>query len=275
MIDIISRGEWGARCRAGFGSAPLPAHEVWLHHSATRSPGPQASLGQDIAAVRVLEQIGQQRFGGGISYTFVVAESGRIFEGHDVARRGAHTKGHNTQGRAIVLLGNYQDYEPSPAQLAAVAALLRHGHGEGWWTAPQLNGGHRDASGASTACPGNRAHAHIPAINRAAAAAKENEMDADQARKLDEIHDEITKRLPNRRGPRGAGIPGGGEDTVLGYAGNADGFGYRSEGLLQQVLRRLDEVTARLDQVLGDEDVRRVPLYPATTADTERPATGQ
>lgn len=166
-MNIISRSEWGARYARGFRAAPLPAARLWLHHSVTAAPPVNATLEQDAAAVRTLERIGQDRFGGGISYTFAVTPSGRVLEGHGVDRQGAHTGGQNTTSRAICLVGNYDTARPPEAMLDAVAALVTHGHRQGWWP-PQLTGGHRDAPGASTACPGRHAHALIGEINRRA-----------------------------------------------------------------------------------------------------------
>lgn len=167
-MDIISRDEWGARYDRGFGPAPLPAREVWLHHSVTAAPDLVPPFDDDAAAIRTLEEIGERRFGGGISYTFAVTPVGRVYEGHGVDREGAHTRVHNSVGRAIVLVGDYEATEPTDAQLHAVAALLRHGRGRGWWIASPLAGGHRDVPGASTECPGSHAYAAIPAINRLA-----------------------------------------------------------------------------------------------------------
>lgn len=171
MQRVIPRAEWGARYAAGFGPAPLPATEVWLHHSAT------TPLADDHATVRQLEQIGQDRFGGGISYTFLITPAGRVFEGHGVGRRGAHTRGHNTQGRAICLAGNYETSPVTQPQIDAVRWLLAHGHGQRWWTAPRLTGGHRDVS--PTACPGQRAYDLIPLLNTV-----EDDMDAVQDARL-------------------------------------------------------------------------------------------
>lgn len=173
MQRVIPRAEWGARYDAGFGPAPVPATEVWLHHSAT-VPSPD-----DVMTVRQLEQIGQDRFGGGISYTFVVTPSGRIFEGHGVGRRGAHTAGHNTQGRAICLAGNYEITPVTDAQLDAIRWLLRHGRDQRWWTAARLTGGHRDVS--QTLCPGQRAYDLIPLIN---STVEDEDMDAAQDARL-------------------------------------------------------------------------------------------
>jgi N-acetylmuramoyl-L-alanine amidase-like protein len=193
-VEIITRAQWRAEHAAGFGPAPMPAREVWLHHSATSAGAPGSSLAIDILSVRLLETIGQQRFGGGISYTFAVTPSGRVFEGTGPARLGSHTRGHNTIGRAIVLVGNYDLHEPAPGQLHAVAQLLTFGHAQGWWIRPALDGGHRDASGASTDCPGRFAEAHVRDINRDAAgqgagpAREEPDLTDDERRMLTELH---------------------------------------------------------------------------------------
>lgn len=169
-MRIIPRSEWGARHPAGFAAAPLPATRLYLHHSVTIAPDLVQPFDDDYAAIRALEDIGHRKFGGGISYTFAVTPAGLIFEGHGIGRRGAHTKGFNTTGRAICLVGNYETDRPSPAMVDAVVWLVRHGHAQGWWDEPRLDGGHRDAPGASTACPGRHAYALIGDINLRASA---------------------------------------------------------------------------------------------------------
>lgn len=182
MVQIISRARWGARHERGFRDAPLPADEVWLHHSVTIAPdlewldADRDGVDDDEErAMRTLEDIGQQRFGGGISYTFAIPPSGRVYEGHGVDRQGAHTGGRNHIARAIVLVGDYSNRAPTQAQQNAVAALLWHGKTAGWWRAARLTGGHRNAPGASTACPGDRAQAAIPRINQLAASGPSEE----------------------------------------------------------------------------------------------------
>jgi len=159
---IISRKTWGARHAAGFGPAPR-ATELWLHHSVT--PPPADDEAAERAAMRRLEDIGQDRFGGGISYSFAVAPSGRVYEGTGGLRKGAHTAGRNTVARAIVLIGDHTRVRPSEPQLWSVAGLVRFGRASGWWSVDRLSGGHRDAPGAATACPGNAAYSLIPVIN--------------------------------------------------------------------------------------------------------------
>ncbi|TWE22857.1 N-acetylmuramoyl-L-alanine amidase [Prauserella muralis] len=173
-VQIIPRARWGARHDNGFTAAPLPAEEVWLHHSVTLAPDIQwidadrdGVDDDEERAMRTLEGIGEDRFGGGISYTFLIPPSGRIYEGHGVGRQGSHTGGRNDRARAICFIGNYETHRPTQAQIAAAAWLLRHGKAQGWWRHARLNGGHRDLK--ATACPGQHAYAAIPAINKLAA----------------------------------------------------------------------------------------------------------
>lgn len=162
---IISRAEWGARYGDGRTGAAFPATELWLHHSVTAAPGVDASFSQDCQAIQRIEEIGRERFGEiyGFPYTFGLTPSGRIFAGHHISKLGAHTAGHNTVGRAVVLVGDYTGHGPTPAQVDALAWLVPYGRAAGWWTVGGLTGGHRDTK--ATACPGDAAYAAIGAIN--------------------------------------------------------------------------------------------------------------
>ena len=164
---LISRASWGAVEPDGFGTRALPTTEWWLHHSVTVAPDLVPPYTDDDAAIRLLERIGQQRFGGGISYTCLVTPSGRAYVGHSFWRRGAHTQGHNTIGAGVCLVGNYEINRPTDVQLDAVAQLLCAAHRAGLSTGHRLTGGHRDTK--STTCPGKYAYAFIGQINARAA----------------------------------------------------------------------------------------------------------
>lgn len=166
MTSIISRKTWGARHNDGFYNRIVGRLDKWLHHSVTAQLKTDASLAQEYAEMRKLDDIGQSRFKGGISYTFVVFPSGRIYEGHSIGRVGAHTKGHNSISAGIALAGNNDVHQVTAEQIAAIAWLLQYGIDKGWWREPKLDGGHRDTK--ATACPGKNAYDKIPAINRAA-----------------------------------------------------------------------------------------------------------
>lgn len=177
---IITRAEWGARYSNGFYSAPVPWRENWAHHSVTLAPdlewldANRDGVEDDEAqAMRTLEQIGESRFGGGISYTAAVMPSGRIYEGHGYNRQGAHTGGRNDISRAIVFVGNYDLNQPTREQIASAAWLLRFWHHQGWCPRPAFDGGHQQAPNQiATACPGRHVLAAIPEINRLAASAE-------------------------------------------------------------------------------------------------------
>lgn len=164
MSVIIPRSVWEPRYANGFrviGTQEWEAagKETWLHHSVTGAPGVDATLAEDCAHMRHIESIGQNAYGGGISYTVVTMPSGRAFEGHSLDRQGSHTYGRNNRARAICMAGNYDVVAPGAKILGAVAAVLRE------WGC-ELDGGHRDVY--STACPGQYAYARIGDINRAA-----------------------------------------------------------------------------------------------------------
>ncbi|WP_404285444.1 N-acetylmuramoyl-L-alanine amidase [Glutamicibacter arilaitensis] len=166
MPSIISRETWGAEHADGFYNRKVGRLDKWLHHSVTAHLAKAAALAQEYAEMRKLDDIGQSRFKGGISYTFVIFPSGRIYEGHSVGRVGAHTAGRNSISAGICLAGNYEANQITAEQIASLAWLLNEGIDEGWWTEPKLDGGHRDTK--STACPGKNAYAQIPAINKLA-----------------------------------------------------------------------------------------------------------
>lgn len=166
-MQIITRSEWGSRYPNGFGPRRLPATQAWLHHSATIAPDLVPPFDDDHAAIRAIEAIGQQRFGGGISYTRLFTPAGLIFEGHSIGRVGSHTANRNSVAVGYCLVGNYDGARPTDAQLRALAWCLQHDWRHGWLDAPRLDGGHRDLK--STACPGRHAYAQIGEINRLAA----------------------------------------------------------------------------------------------------------
>lgn len=170
MNTIISRETWGARHNDGFHNRKVGRLDKWLHHSVTKQLSKDAPTADERVEMRNLDNIGQSRFKGGISYTFVVFPSGRIYEGHSIGRVGAHTAGRNSISAGICLAGNYEANQVTAEQVAALAWLLNHGIAKGWWTENKLDGGHRDTK--ATACPGKNGYTAIPAINKAAKSSK-------------------------------------------------------------------------------------------------------
>lgn len=224
---IISRAEWGARYQNGayVDGQPLilrmPYSETWFHHDVGRALAPSATFEQDAAAVRATEQVGQDRFGQGISYTWLIAPSGRIFEGHSVNRRGAHTAGRNDIARAICWIGNYEIQHLTTEQLRAAAWLLQHNHSTGWCIRVTANGGHRDLK--ATACPGQHAYTAIPSINQLAAGP---DLEEDTMATLDDHEKQLLMHMVRSYVPGQAGLthPGPVEQLVEGLAADVAGI---------------------------------------------------
>jgi hypothetical protein len=161
--------------------------ELWAHHSVTNPPGPDATLEQDCAHMREFEAIGQANFGQGISYTWVIMPSGRVFEGHSIDRRGAHTYQRNDRSRAVCFAGNY-DVRDLPDRMANAAALLLAE------IDAEFDGGHRDVY--PTACPGRYAYARLGDINRLSVAQRRGDIDLSE--EDDVFDDAAADRLLNR-----------------------------------------------------------------------------
>jgi hypothetical protein len=101
-----------------------------------------------------------------IAYSFLINHEGTIYEGRGAGIAGGHTAGHNTISHAICLLGNYDIDTPTVTAMRSIVELACYGHSEGWWR-EGFTGGHRDASGASTSCPGRNLHSQISTLNQA------------------------------------------------------------------------------------------------------------
>lgn len=179
MHTIISREDWGARYDRGFHDRDLPVHEVWLHHSVTVAPDLVPPWDDDYAAVRLLEAIGERKYGGGISYTFPITPAGHIFEGHGIETSGAHTLHRNDISASICWVGNHATTPPTWEQIVSTAWLLVHGKRRGWWTSARLSGGHGQAPGQSTDCPGEYARAAIATVNALSADYEAGRIDLD------------------------------------------------------------------------------------------------
>lgn len=161
---IVTRAGWRAdplACPAPRIAIPTP--RLWLHHTAAEQHGPEG--------VRQTQRFHiDSRGWSDIAYSFLVDDDGVAYEGRGAGRAGAHTDGDNSKSHAIVAMGNYDVRPPPPELEAGIVDLAVAGHRAGWWPG-QITGGHTDAPGAETACPGRFLEARILELNRRIAAA--------------------------------------------------------------------------------------------------------
>ena len=156
-MRLVDRAEWGAVAPRSVSRMTRPATGVWLHHSVTADQGAQS--------VRSVQNVhmGAPRGYADIGYSWLYSPSRREFyvgRGRNVV--GAHTFGHNGYSEGLCVLGNYAVNSLPEHAVSDVAGFLR-------WRGLPLLGGHRDASGAATACPGRHLYSKIDDICAAVA----------------------------------------------------------------------------------------------------------
>lgn len=155
LAYIEPRSAWGAKRQDGDRNLTGLAKEVFLHHTVTAQLPQDATVEQERAQMRSLEQIGQSRFGTGISYNVLVFPSGRAYQGVSFNRRGTHTDKRNSTTRSISFVGQYTANEPTQAQLDTARAIIAEGRGK-WWVRNAPVRGHRDIK--ATNCPGDNVY---------------------------------------------------------------------------------------------------------------------
>jgi hypothetical protein len=161
MVTIATRASWGARHRDGDITLTGLATKVVIHHTVTAQLPATATVAQEQAQMRLLEQIGQNRFGAGISYNVVVFPSGRAYQGVSFNRRGTHTGGRNSTARSIAFAGNYDTHQPTAAAIMTARQIVAHGRGRWWATNAPVRGHHHFLA---TACPGRNLRGRLTEI---------------------------------------------------------------------------------------------------------------
>ncbi len=157
-VTITSRGAWGARRPVKV--VPIPrTPRLWLHHTVTS----QRADATQLRSIQAYHMDG--RGWNDIAYSFLVGHDGSLWEGRGALVAGGHTEGDNSTSHAICAIGDWDAEVPPADLLESIAQLTAHGFQHGWWP-DEVTGGHREAPGAQTACPGRHLQAAIPAINR-------------------------------------------------------------------------------------------------------------
>jgi hypothetical protein len=174
---IVPRADWGARpldWNAPEETGPFDALSnlegvlvyppelrgvlttIVVHHSAFGTSEP--------AAIQDLHM--DARGFADIAYHYVIGLDGTIYEGREIHVRGAHVQGYNTGSLGIVLIGNFNEGEPSAAQVESLSGLvdyLRYTYGIRYLA------GHKDypeQSPDGTLCPGEHLYALLPGLAR-------------------------------------------------------------------------------------------------------------
>lgn len=158
--QIITRGEWGARYGRGYPMDGAKTRAI-LHHDGFDRSKPDLTIEQESALVRFYEDFyvngepgkpGLTRANPRIAYSWIVMQTGRIYEGCGWGRIGAHTAGLNSSAYAWVFPLNGAVTAPTPAAVGAFRWHLTEGVRLGHLTPNFVTTGHQDHGKPS--CPG-------------------------------------------------------------------------------------------------------------------------
>ncbi|HUF25592.1 MAG TPA: N-acetylmuramoyl-L-alanine amidase, partial [Gemmatimonadaceae bacterium] len=197
-VAVRTRAQWGAD--AGLLRSP-PWHVPWkkaiVHHTVTTTSYAEATA--QIRSIYYFHSV--TRRWGDIGYNFLVDKWGNVWQGRAGGDDsvGMHASGWNEGSLGVAILGDFSSVTPTSTMRDSVARVIaaklgargiqpmgadRFTHEEldryGRWhektSSPPNVIGHRDAidavgaSGAGTACPGNRLYSHLESIRRTAQA---------------------------------------------------------------------------------------------------------
>jgi hypothetical protein len=167
FVGVVPRNVWGARAHR-CSTRDNGYSRVALHHSA-------ANTGSDaFAAARQIQAYHMDGRGYcDAGYHFAIARDGRVLELRPLPFRGGHTLNNNANNVGVVFLGcfhgtcgNQQPTEQLLASGGGMLVMMNLMYGV------QINAdrvrGHRDHSGAQTACPGNNLYPRLGEIRQRA-----------------------------------------------------------------------------------------------------------
>jgi alpha-L-fucosidase 2 len=165
--EIVSRAQWGAKPPV----AEMKRHKInriTIHHTATLQKKDR-SVEQKLKALQEFSQK-EGKLGSGkvkpawpdVPYHYYVDVHGRIAEGRSLEFVGDTNTEYDPAGHALVVLeGNFEEEQPSAAQLAALHSLIQW-LAERFHVTPEAIQAHNDF--ANTACPGRNLKALLPEI---------------------------------------------------------------------------------------------------------------
>jgi hypothetical protein len=160
-----------------------PTSEWWVHHGA---------LGQaNLATLRSYERYHVATLGWRApGYNWAITGDGTVYELRGWLAEGGHTRNRNRISQAVLLVGDWTSGRVPEAMVESLAWLTVEGHRVGALRSPTISGGHGQAPGQATTCPGTGGLDAVARARRLLAAPpvlpKDDVMTPAQEAKLDE-----------------------------------------------------------------------------------------
>ncbi len=165
-VSALSRKMWAAQPPIPGKMTPMGrVTKITIHHEGGQNANNDTSPLQVAETLRMIQNQHYKRLGAGdIGYHFIIDRTGMIWQGRDWLYQGAHTSGANPNNMGVMLLGNFEFQQPTPAQLLSlsnlVGSLVRK---YGLNPATDIYG-HNDFC--STACPGKFLSPQVQILRR-------------------------------------------------------------------------------------------------------------
>ncbi len=155
--QIITREQWGSVPAAADNVRKQDIRYITLHHG-----GVEFTRGRDMQQyLRDLQAWSRrEKKWIDVPYHYLIDLDGKVYEGRPIAYAGDTNTEYDPLGHALIeVVGNYEEIEPSPAQLAAVADTMAMLAAK--YQVPTVNiRGHRDYS-KQTVCPGKNLYRYL------------------------------------------------------------------------------------------------------------------
>jgi len=169
-LKFLSRAGWNAQPPVAEMKSHQPGH-ITIHHTAVKQ-NPQRSLADKLTALQKFSQ-NPGTLGNGktkptwpdVPYHYYIDCHGQVGEAREVKFVGDTNTKYDPTGHALVVLeGNFEEEQPTAAQLIALRRMIA------WLAAryqvpPERVGGHKDF--AETLCPGKNLQALLPELRTA------------------------------------------------------------------------------------------------------------
>ncbi|MEX0885518.1 MAG: peptidoglycan recognition family protein [Phycisphaeraceae bacterium] len=125
-LDVLPRSRWASTATRGGRVNPMNGiNRITLHHEGwtTVDFTDLATTQQRLERIRSnhVNNLGWADIG----YHYVIDRAGRLWEGRPIGYQGAHVGGNNEHNLGIMLLGNFDNQQPTRAQLDAMVDTVR------------------------------------------------------------------------------------------------------------------------------------------------------
>jgi hypothetical protein len=225
LVDaIIRRAAWGARPPKDIFPTG-PARVVWAHNTAGAVMSPQASQADEAARLRAIQNFHmgpdnpateavEGRDWSDIAYSFLIAPSGRRYEGRGWGRKhGGNLGSNNSNTVSLCLIGNYDNQDPTPRQIEAFRQTIADGLEGGHIVRGYALLGHRDEPAAKS-CPGDKVYPRLKEFvhRRKGVVAPEEEdmgLTEEESAMLEEIRKDTASVATYIRNLKAAGVGAG------------------------------------------------------------------